>query len=246
MDRLKSNPYFVKYEKKLLTMEREDPKKFKAILDKLTNETEQKAEEPASAEEWSVKRKMQAKEQKEATEVDKKRTGLDAIVNVEKLRKLSKEDISDLWVKYYADKDAVCATIPPQSYMAIRTILERFPYFLYPIPRNDGFEMFFAQYADDCIHFTALHQWQRLKEFAPVQLRLTHYREFEEDKDLVLMSGMIADEGLSVSDAQMLSYLVQYFALSHSHLLREFNENPGKMDHQRIISALDASQMLQK
>merc|ERR1712096_408930 len=81
-----------------------------------------------------------------------------------------------------------------------------------------------------------------LQEFAPDQLTITHYTELQEEKEIVLMSGMVdGKDNVSMIDAQMLCYLVQHYCVNHPNLMREFNRDPKNFCHDKIIDALDVS-----
>jgi len=252
MEKLKNNPYYAKYAAKIEGLQKKDPTQFRELLAKLVKKSDTaslKLDDLSKKEtDNETKPNVAAESQKEIKEVVKqeKRTGLDAIVKLDLLKNLSPEDIKELWVSYYADKDAVCAVIPAESYMVIKSVCEMFPLFVYPIPRDDGFEMFVGQFADDNLHFTSLHNYQKLQEFAPDQLTIHHYTELQQDKDIVLMSSMVNDNSLTVSDAQMLCYLVQHYCVNHPNLMKDFNQNPGNFSIQKVIDALDVSDLLGK
>ena len=55
------------------------------------------------------------------------------------------------------------------------------------------------------------------------------------------MSGMVLDEALSVVDAQLLAYQVQYFTKKHPDLIKKFNNSPQTFDVNEIIDTLDSS-----
>jgi len=54
------------------------------------------------------------------------------------------------------------------------------------------------------------------------------------------MSGLVLDSGVSVTDAQLLSYLVQYFYTEHVLLVRHFNQAPASFDVNAVISAMES------
>lgn len=223
MKKLKSIPCYTKYRHSLLIMEKEDPQQFQDLLHKIT-------EEPAVA--------MTDNRNNDDLE------GLDAIMDVSKLRLLSCQQIADLWIRHYAKKEAICAVLPASTYAAIKSLLQKYPLFLYPLPKKSGYEMFFGYWQEEEIHFIALNDWKTLKNFSPKQLTIKHYCELAEEKDIVLMSGQVLDQNLSVRDAQVLGYLVQHFYISHPQLVEEFNRYPDNRDQQKIINKLDVSQLL--
>ena len=63
--------------------------------------------------------------------------------------------------------------------------------------------------------------------------------------DIVLMSGMIAsDHGITVTDAQLLSYLVQHFHMEHSNLMERFNLSSNTFNFEDIINAMDEALLM--
>jgi ATP synthase F1 complex assembly factor 1 len=54
--------------------------------------------------------------------------------------------------------------------------------FIYPLPRNDGYEFMMSQFDGNVIYFTPLAVYQSLKENAPPCLTVAHFTEFKDDK----------------------------------------------------------------
>ena len=259
MVRLRANPYYSKYSEKIDKLQVTNPDRFAELLKKLTGETSVEPEEtkPDDAErseeaavvaaaEKPAEKTAEKSEQTEAKD-EEKRTGLDAIVKLSLFKDLDAKKITTLWAAYYRNKDAVYASIPAGTYTAIKAVCETFPLFVYPLPRQDGYEMFIGQFANDVFHFTSLHNYKKLQEFAPDQLTLTHYTELAAAKDVVLMSGLVgAGEQLTVEDAQMLCYLVQHFAMQHPKLMQEFNRFPDTFSVQKVVDAIDMGTLLEQ
>lgn len=53
------------------------------------------------------------------------------------------------------------------------------------------------------------------------------------------MSGIVFDEGISITDAQFLSYLVQHFHMEHYDLMQHFNLSPTTFKYDDVIKAID-------
>jgi len=245
--KLENNPYYEKYSEKIKALQKSDPQKFESLLSKLVAESDNIDIKNKVSEKTEVKEKKDssifAKKTKTASDG---KSGLDAIVKVEKMKTLTPDEIKELWVAYYADKDAICAVIPSEAYLKIKSVYEKNPMFVFPLPRQDGFEMFLGQFLNDKFHFTSVHNYQNLKDFSPDQITISHYTELQEEKSLVLMNGFINDNNLTVNDAQMLAYLIQHYCLNHVDLLQDFNQNPTEFSVQKAIDALDVTEMLQK
>jgi len=243
-DRLKNNPYYKKYLFKIEKMRKEDPEKYLKLIKQLegNNEDTQTESTPSSSVKSSASSNPTSATSSSASVfngTDSEKKGLDSIIKLDLISELPVEDIKKIWVEYYSKKDAVCAVIPADTFTIIRTVAESYPVFLYPLPRENGYEMLMCQYFNNDFHFTSLHNYQRHKEYAPNQLTLRHFTELEKDKGIVLMSGMLTDESISVTDAQFLSYQLQHFSTQRPDLIRNFNTNPDSFKVDDIISALD-------
>ena len=58
------------------------------------------------------------------------------------------------------------------------------------------------------------------------------------------MSGLVFDEGISVTDAQLLSYLVQHFYMEHPELIKDFNLSPNTFNYDDVINAVDKTLLM--
>ena len=66
---------------------------------------------------------------------------------------------------------------------------QQFNTFLFPLPRDQGYEFFVVQFLGQEAHFTSLINYQAHKENAPECLNMMHYTEMAESKGIVLMVG---------------------------------------------------------
>ena len=66
---------------------------------------------------------------------------------------------------------------------------EEFNTFLFPLPRDQGYEFFVVQFLGKEAHFTSLINYQAHKENAPECLNMMHYTELADTKGVVLMVG---------------------------------------------------------
>uniref|UniRef100_H2YQP8 ATP synthase mitochondrial F1 complex assembly factor 1 n=1 Tax=Ciona savignyi TaxID=51511 RepID=H2YQP8_CIOSA len=237
---LLNNPFYRKYAAKIEQLKKTNPAEYEKRIALLKQANDAKtSNEGTNRDDQSNSTTNFEKHQNNKT-VTQKSKKLDDVIKLDMVMGLPAEEIRKIWIERYANKDAVCAVISSQSYCVIRTICEKFPVFVYPLSRKDRYEMFVGQFQDNDIHFTSLINYQRHKEHAPSQLTLNHFTELEADKGIVLMSGQVIDDTLSVTDAQMLAYLVQHFCTEHPKLIRDFNISPQNFDINSVISALDS------
>ena len=61
---------------------------------------------------------------------------------------------------------------------------------------------------------------------------------------VILMSGHVLGEELSVTDAQLLSYLVQHFYVEHVDLIKRFNQSPNTFNFENVIVAMDKTLLM--
>ena len=74
-------------------------------------------------------------------------------------------------------------------YRDIQERFEEFNTFLFPLPRDQGYEFFVVQFLGKEVHFTSLINYQAHKENAPECLNMIHYTELAQTKGIVLMVG---------------------------------------------------------
>ena len=86
-------------------------------------------------------------------------------------------------------QDAVAAVIPADTYKVMQERFKEFNTFLFPLPRDMGYEFIVVQFLGDEAHFSTLINYQAHKENAPECLSMVHYTELVDDKKIVLMVG---------------------------------------------------------
>ena len=135
------------------------------------------------------------------------------------LKDKSKEEISDIWRQYHADKDCVSAVIPDEMYARMKERFEKYKTFLFPLPRKQGYEFIVVQFEGNEAHFATLINYQAYGANAPECLTLVHYPELADGKGIVLMVGEY--------DTNMLvSMLCAYNLELQQHVVRRSGINP--------------------
>ena len=79
---------------------------------------------------------------------------------------------------------------------------EEFNTFLFPLPRDQGYEFFVVQFLGKEAHFTSLINYQAHKENAPECLNMMHYTELANTKGIVLMVGEYDKDNLVRNEMQ--------------------------------------------
>lgn len=174
--------------------------------------------------------------------VDQVEKKLSDILKIEMFEDKTAEEIKQIWLEYHKTKDCVCAILDVSHYEQLMATGQEHPVFIFPIPRNQGYEFIMHQFAGNTIHFTPLLCYQVHKENAPECLNLTHYTDFKE-KGLILMRGEVDTKVLSPQEAQCLVNQLQlYYCMkdpSKLELLKIFTKTPEKFKHMDVIAELE-------
>ncbi|KAI6655186.1 ATP synthase mitochondrial F1 complex assembly factor 1-like [Oopsacas minuta] len=164
---------------------------------------------------------------------------LDSILDISKLLDNTSEEIADIWNSYHSNLDCIHGTLPADSYTLTSTQGTLCPYFIYPLPSDTGYKFMFQQFSNNQFHFTALEDYNSLKEHAPVYLSMSYYSELAKEKDIVLMAGKFDLEKMKTEEAQLLAHFVQlYYGQNNKErieLIRSFNFTPNLFDYKQLI-----------
>lgn len=170
---------------------------------------------------------------------------LSSVMHLNLIEDKTPEEISKIWTEYHKTKDGLCAVIPADTYAQLHAKATLCPHFLYPLPRDEGFEFIYSQFSAHRFYFTSLLQYKLHSENAPVCLTLTHYTELQDSKGLVLMAGEIGSTGISLMDAQCLANQLQlYYATADPeryNLLKQFNHDPKNFEYTKLVEMLQKS-----
>jgi ATP synthase F1 complex assembly factor 1 len=85
---------------------------------------------------------------------------LEDIMKLDLLQGKSVEEITKIWLEYHKDKPAIAAVIPSATFDKLMENAKKFPMFIFPIPRSQGYEFIMFQFAANTIHFTPLLCYQ--------------------------------------------------------------------------------------
>lgn len=242
------NPYYKKYADKIKELERQNPEKFKRRQDEVSqNEVPTKTSEvkqhPNDAQGDS---QDDRRSQQEPTYVRPSKFDADAIRELRSRCKTTSE-LADAWKSLHAERDAVCAVIPSSVYDTIRERARDYPVFLYPLPRNGGYEFVLSQFVGDQCHMTPLANYQRHGSEAPACLALSYWTQLasREEGAVVLMSGEYDAKVIGPAEAQCLVNQLQLYygknELKKKLLLWNFNREPRSFNHEALIREFGAS-----
>ncbi|XP_063388226.1 ATP synthase mitochondrial F1 complex assembly factor 1 [Cydia fagiglandana] len=243
MEKLQTNPYYEKYADRIARLQKTDPKEF---LERVAR-TVSPERKPSGAGKASVDTSQYSSvlNPKEALpeDVAAEEKKLDVIFKTELVKDKDASEIQVIWQEYHKEKDVIAATIPADTYTGLRENMKQFPTFLFPLPRDQGYEFIVCQSFGHSVHFTPLLAFQVHKENAPECLTMVHYTELK-DKGIVLMRGEYDKNVLSGREALCLANQFQlYYGASaepaRRELLQSFTTSPDNFKHMDLIAQLE-------
>jgi len=234
MEKLQQNPFFDKYAEKIAKLQKTNPEEFLGRLEAKSSQGK-----PSKPKDFSLP--GSAKPVMEQGMVKQK--SLDKVMKVELLADKSPEDIALIWNEHFASKDAVAAVIPVDTYKVMQERFKEFNTFLFPLPRDMGYEFVVVQFAGHEAHFSTLINYQAHKENAPECLSMVHYTDIAEEKGIVLMVGEYDKDVLNPREAKCLADQVEIYysrpSESKLELLNKFTNSPQYFSHVDLISEMN-------
>lgn len=237
IEELQKNPYFDKYADKIANLQKTSPEEF---LNRL-------AEKEAKKQSLSLKPKdfflpTAPKTSKTVMGHDKEKT-LEKVMKTELLGDKTPEEISVIWSEHWNTKDAVAAIIPAKTFAIMQERFKEHTTFLFPLPRDQGYEFVVVQFLGKEAHFTTLINFQAHKENAPECLSMVHYTELVEEKGIVLMVGEYDKDVLGPKEAKCLADQVEIYYSRPSprklELMEAFTKQPAYFQHNDLIEEMN-------
>lgn len=217
---LEDNPFYEKYKAKLQYLADANPDEFKQRVEQLQEEnTPKRRPNPASASPG-------------ATRGERPRPAPQPIP------RSASYTTEKIWKDYHSQKDCVFAVLQRDAFEDLMTKGQSCPTFIFPLPRNDGFEFVLMQFDGKDVQFTSLAMYQILKENSPACLSLVHYTELLDSKGIVLMSGQYDNNVLKREEALMIVQLMAIYYGKNSprfDRVEMFNHQPDKFNHNLLI-----------
>ncbi|XP_077284962.1 ATP synthase mitochondrial F1 complex assembly factor 1 isoform X2 [Arctopsyche grandis] len=240
MEDLQTNPYYKKYADKIATLQKVSPDEFMQRIEQ-TEKAQPVPDLKAAERRYAPVLNPKAPQKESSLSTTRKR--LDDIFKIELVHEKDKDEIVEIWHKYHIQKDVIAAVIPADNYKQMEERIAKYPTFLFPLPRSQGYEFIMCQAADNTVHFTTLLCFQIHKENAPECLTVTHYKELMDEKGIVLMRGEYDKNVLDGKEAQCLAnqfqmYYGQDFP-SKLRLLHDFTNNPDRFKHMDLVAELE-------
>lgn len=248
-EEIEQNPYFEKYADKIKKVQKEQ-KQFTTPKPKgdsrLRRETEQWKRTIQSVE----KKFSEKKREQDNRRGSKLPSTLGELIHVELLESKSSEEVAVIWTEHFKDKDAISAVIPSDLYDEMLKRVKAYPTFLYPLPKDQGYEFILSQFEGNRCFFTSLINFQVHGENAPWQLCMTFYPELKDNKGIALMTSEIDQNTMNLFEAQCLAQLQKLFYVTPDkkklELLETFTKKPDSFKYMDLVRELEGSNMVVK
>jgi len=222
-NRLSKNEYYEKYKNKLIQAQRSSPQVF-----------------GAKAEQVVCKNKKPSSHKSFVKKSSNYNQGLFGILNTDVMESLDKDDIIYVWKAFNENRGKIGDSMPGAVYSRIASVASTFNMFIFPLPRNDGYEFFLSQFSNNVFHFTPLVSYQVHGENSPISLVLANYTEMQSSKDLVLIMAEYNKKLMSPEDINIIyTQLLFYYAYPDDKrmlLLTKFTEMPTEFNHMDLIT----------
>ncbi|RVE50052.1 hypothetical protein evm_005258 [Chilo suppressalis] len=242
LEDLQGNPYYEKYSARIAALQKTSPEKFLQRVEQQQNTKEkEKKTKFASVDTRQFSSSLNPKESlKDNAPV--KENKLEDIFKIDLVKDKDSVEIQTIWEEYYKRKEVISATIPKEVYTQLQMNMKKFPTFLFPLPRSQGYEFIMCQNFGHTVHFTPLLAYQVHKENAPECLTVIHYTELA-DKGIILMKGEYDKNVLNGKEAQCLANQFQIYYNGNDQnkleMLEKFTKRPDDFKHMELISELE-------
>lgn len=237
-----ANPYFSKYAEKIAKLQQTSPEDFLQRLEVADKQKKKPkfgfGEKSRNYSEILSPKPALDGSSSQADETHK----LSDILKVQLLEDKTADEIKHIWLEYHKTKDVVSAVINVKQFEELQQQGKEFPIFIFPLPRDQGYEFIMHQFHGNAVHFTPLLSYQVHKENAPECLNIVHYTDFK-DKGIVLMRGEFDVNIISAREAQYLVNQLQMYYCQRDEarlaLLRTFTKEPEKFKHMDVIKQIE-------
>lgn len=172
VEELQNNPYFEKYAQKIAKLQQTSPEELTSRFEQYKN----KAKSTPSKERYVtelfnlsivsirfINRQytslLQPKKPLDSPK-DSSDEPLDKIMKTDLIKDKDVEEIKKIWEQYHMQKDIIAATIPSKEFDVILEQSLKYPIFIFPLPRSQGFEFIMSEFKNNTVHFTPLICYQ--------------------------------------------------------------------------------------
>ncbi|KAM1004791.1 hypothetical protein FF1_004875 [Malus domestica] len=167
---------------------------------------------------------------------------LDSIIDVERVKDRSAEDIASAWDDFHLGRGHIGASMNAKLYHLLEHRAADCRYFVIPLWRGNGYTTMFAQVQMPHMVFTGLEDYKARGTQASPYFAVTYYNEFAESKDMVLIRGdVVLPSKLTDSEAKWLVETTQSFYLNDMRykLVERFNKQTHDFEFKDVLQALE-------
>lgn len=171
---------------------------------------------------------------------------LNSIMDVDRAQHKSPEDLTSIWDDYHLGRGHIGVSMKAKLYKLLEQRAADCPYFVIPLWRGSGYTSMFSQVKIPHMIFTGLEDYKARGTQASPYFKVTHYTEFAESKDLVLVRGdVVFTSKLTDDEAKWLLETTHSFYLNDSRfrVVERFNKQARDFEFKDVLQALDMPSM---
>ncbi|KQJ94610.1 uncharacterized protein LOC100832565 [Brachypodium distachyon] len=171
---------------------------------------------------------------------------LGSILDIERAKGLSPEHLVAAWDDYHLGRGHIGTSMKAKLYHLLEQRSSTCRYFVIPLWRGSGYTTMFMQVQMPHIIFTGLEDYKARGTQASPYYTVTHYTEFAETKDTVLVRGdVVFTSKLTDSEAKCLLETAHSFYLNDVRykLVERFNKETHDFEFKDVLQVLDMPTM---
>uniref|UniRef100_A0ACD5TSU8 Uncharacterized protein n=1 Tax=Avena sativa TaxID=4498 RepID=A0ACD5TSU8_AVESA len=171
---------------------------------------------------------------------------LGSILDVERAKGLSPEHLVAAWDDYHLGRGHIGASMKAKLYHLLEQRSATCRYFVIPLWRGSGYTTMFMQVQLPHMIFTGLEDYKARGTQASPYYTVTHYTEFAETKDTVLVRGdVVFTSKLTDLEAKTLLETAHSFYLNDVRykLVERFNKETQDFEFKDVLQVLDMPTM---
>ncbi|KAL8248220.1 hypothetical protein R6Q59_005088 [Mikania micrantha] len=167
---------------------------------------------------------------------------LESLIDTERAKHQTPEDLAAIWDDFHLGRGHIGTSMKTKLYHLLEHRAADCRYFVIPVWKGSGYTTMFMQVQMPHILFTGLEDYKARGTQAAPYFTVSHYKEFAETKDLVLIRGdIVFVNKLTDSEAKWLLETAQSFYLNDTRykLVERFNKKTSEFDFKDVLRALD-------
>ncbi|CAO2835387.1 unnamed protein product [Amaranthus hypochondriacus] len=171
---------------------------------------------------------------------------LNSIMDLERAKNKSPEDLALIWDDFHLGRGHIGASMKTSLYRLFEQRAADCQYFVIPLWRGSGYTTMFSQVKIPHIIFTGLEDYKARGTQASPYFTVTHYTEFADSKDLVLVRGdIVFSSKLTDEEAKWLIETTQSFYVNDTRykLVERFNKQTRDFEFKDVLQALNMPSM---